>query len=44
MELLEDLVMAAVNDGRKKAEEIVAQETARIMEEMGLPSNLDMPF
>ena len=44
VELLEDLVMAAVNDGRKKAEEIVAQETAKIMEEMGLPSNLDMPF
>ena len=44
VELLEDLVMAAVNDGRKKAETIVAEETARIMQEMGLPADLDLPF
>ncbi len=44
VELLEDLVMAAVNDGKKKAENIVATETARIMQEMGLPADLDLPF
>ncbi len=44
VEVLEDLIIAAVNDARKKAETIIADETARIMEELGLPSNMDLPF
>lgn len=44
VEVLEDLIVAAVNDARKKAENLIAQETSRIMEELGLPSNMDLPF
>ncbi len=43
-ELLEDLVIAAVNDARAKAEKIMAEETGKIMKDMGLPPGLDIPF
>lgn len=38
IEMLEDLVTAAVNDARNKVEEKVAAETQRIMSELGLPA------
>ncbi|QQG36645.1 MAG: YbaB/EbfC family nucleoid-associated protein [Micavibrio aeruginosavorus] len=42
-ETLEDLVMAAVNMARQNADQTMASETARMMEEMGLPSNFELP-
>lgn len=44
-DVLEDLIVAAVNDAREKVEDRVAEETERIMEEMGIPGGLDaLPF
>lgn len=43
-EIVEDLVAAACNDARSKADEKMADETKKMMEEMGLPSNMQMPF
>lgn len=42
--MTEDLVKAAVNDARRKADETLADETKRLMEEMGLPSDFQLPF
>jgi len=41
-DMLEDMVVAAVNDARQKVEEKVAQETQKIMGGLGLPGGL--PF
>lgn len=43
-ETLEDLVMAAVNMARQNADNTLAEETQKMMQEMGLPTNIDMPF
>ncbi|MFN3826534.1 MAG: YbaB/EbfC family nucleoid-associated protein [Micavibrio sp.] len=43
IETLEDLVMAAVNMARQNADQTMASETARMMEELGLPSNFELP-
>ena len=43
-ETLEDLVMAACNTARKQADETMAAETSAMMKEMGLPSNMQLPF
>lgn len=43
VETLEDLVMAAVNMARANADQTMAGETARMMEEMGLPANFELP-
>ena len=43
-EILEDLVAAACNDARAKADETIASETRKIMESMGLPSGTELPF
>jgi DNA-binding YbaB/EbfC family protein len=40
-DMLEDLILAAVNDGRKKAEQIVAEETRKLMQDLGLPPGFD---
>lgn len=37
-ETLEDLVMAAVNQARENADNTLAEETKRMMQEMGLPA------
>lgn len=44
IELLEDVIVAAVNDARKKAEEKVAEETSKIMQDLGLPPGMELPF
>lgn len=44
VDLLEDLVIAAVNDARQKAEKAMADETQKIMTELGLPPGLGLPF
>ncbi len=41
-EVLEDLIVAAVNDAKEKVEALTAQETQSIMGGMGLPGGL--PF
>lgn len=42
VEMLEDLIVAAVNDARAKAEQKVAEETQKIMSDLGLPPGLDL--
>ncbi len=43
-DVLEDLILAAVNDARNKAEKLMADETTKLMKDMGLPPGLDLPF
>lgn len=42
-ETLEDLVMAAYNMARENADNTLADETRRMMEELGLPANVQFP-
>lgn len=42
--VMEDLIVAAINDARRKAEKIMGDETQKIMADMGLPAGLDLPF
>ncbi|MCW2310121.1 YbaB/EbfC family nucleoid-associated protein [Rhodobium gokarnense] len=44
IEILEDLVMAAVNDARGKSEEVMQEKTKEMMGGMGLPPGMKMPF
>ena len=43
-EMLEDLILAAINDARAKADAHMAEETNKIMEELGLPAGAQLPF
>lgn len=43
-EIVEDLVAAACNDARTKADEKMAEETKKMMEELGLPAGMQLPF
>jgi len=43
-EMLEDLIMAALNDARAKADQKLAEETQKMMGSMGLPGNMQLPF
>lgn len=43
-EVMEDLIVAAVNDARAKAEKMMTDETQKLMKDMGLPPGLDLPF
>lgn len=42
-ELLEDLVVAAVNQAMARAKETVAQETRKMATGLGLPAGMDLP-
>lgn len=42
-ETLEDLVMAAMNMARENADGTLANETRKMMEELGLPTNMQLP-
>ncbi len=42
-ETLEDLVKAAVNLARENADNTLAGETRRMMEEMGIPADMGLP-
>lgn len=42
-ETLEDLVKAACNAARTNADEMLAIETQRMMQEFGLPANFQLP-
>ncbi len=43
-EMLEDLIIAACNDARAKGDQLMAEETRKMMEDMGLPTNMQLPF
>lgn len=43
-EVLEDLIVAAVNDGRTKAEALMGEEMAKVTGNMKLPAGLKLPF
>lgn len=38
-DMLEDLIKAALNDAKSKADETMAEETQKMMSEMGLPAS-----
>ena len=42
--MVEDLVVAAINDANAKADEKMAEETKSMMSSMGLPSDMKLPF
>ena len=43
-DVMEDLIIAALNDARLKAEQTMSDETQKLMKDMGLPPGLDLPF
>jgi DNA-binding YbaB/EbfC family protein len=44
IELLEDLIVAACNDGRKRAEAQMSSETEKMMGGLPLPPGTKLPF
>ncbi len=44
VEMLEDLVVAAFNDAKKKIDDYTSAETAQAMNGMNLPAGLKLPF
>lgn len=43
-EVLEDLILAALNDAKSKADTHLADETSKMMSELGLPAGAKLPF
>jgi DNA-binding YbaB/EbfC family protein len=43
-EMLEDLIVAAVNDAKAKAEKQIAEETQKMMGGLNLPPGVKLPF
>ena len=43
-QMLEDLVAAAFNDARAKADDVAGQEMAKAQQGMGLPPGFKLPF
>lgn len=43
-EVVEDLIVAAINDAQTKAEEKEKEEMSNIGESMGLPAGMKLPF
>lgn len=43
-EMLEDLIVAACNDAENKADDRLSSETERMMAELGLPANFQLPM
>jgi nucleoid-associated protein EbfC len=44
VEMLEDLIVAACNDAKQKAESFVASETEKMMGGLKLPPGVKLPF
>lgn len=44
VDVLEDLVVAAINDGKAKAEAVAADEMAKVTGGLGLPGGMKLPF
>jgi DNA-binding YbaB/EbfC family protein len=42
-EMLEDLVRAAINQGLKRARQLVAEETGKMASGLGLPAGMNLP-
>ncbi|WP_312531419.1 YbaB/EbfC family nucleoid-associated protein [Paracoccus sp. (in: a-proteobacteria)] len=43
-EVVEDLILAAIKDAQKRAEEKSAEEMAKMTSAMGIPADFKMPF
>ncbi|MFV0303265.1 MAG: YbaB/EbfC family nucleoid-associated protein [Paracoccus sp. (in: a-proteobacteria)] len=43
-ELVEDLILAAIKDAQRRAQERSQQEMSRIGQELGLPADMKLPF
>lgn len=43
-EIVEDLVKAAINDAKSKADAKLAEETQKMMADLGLPAGMNLPF
>ena len=43
-EVVEDLILAAIKDAQRKAQDRMQSEMARITQEMGLPADMKLPF
>ena len=43
-EIVEDLIKAAINDGKAKGDATMAEKTQSMMEDMGLPAGAQLPF
>ncbi len=44
VEVLQDLIVAAVNDARAKSETAAAEKMANVTKDLGLPDGLKLPF
>jgi len=44
IELLEDMIVSAFGDAHAKATAMIENETRKVMTELGLPTNMDLPF
>ena len=43
-EVVEDLILAAIKDAQRRAQDKAAEEMARLTRELGLPGDMKMPF
>jgi nucleoid-associated protein EbfC len=43
-EVAEDLILAAIKDAQKRAQDRLQEEQARMMQSLGLPENVKLPF
>lgn len=43
-EVVEDLIIAALKDGKAKADALAKQEMAKLTEGLGLPAGMKLPF
>ena len=43
-EVMEDLIKAALNDAKAKADHTMAEETQKMMGDLGLPAGMQLPF
>ncbi|WP_017997790.1 YbaB/EbfC family nucleoid-associated protein [Paracoccus sp. N5] len=43
-EVVEDLILAAIKDAQRRAQDKAAEEMARLTRELGLPADMKMPF
>ncbi|MBU3031820.1 YbaB/EbfC family nucleoid-associated protein [Paracoccus marinaquae] len=43
-EVVEDLILAAVKDAQRRAQDRMQSEMARITQELGLPGDMKLPF
>ncbi|SET21734.1 YbaB/EbfC family nucleoid-associated protein [Paracoccus homiensis] len=43
-EVVEDLILAAIKDAQRKAQEKSQSEMSRITQELGLPADMKLPF